>query len=139
MPQIAETPAIPGLHYGFGASATHYAVITVGYGILGTLFGPIGGYFAGRLGPRMPMIVALAAWETLVARRVPFAALAATAATWLIFQTLPGLADPDMQALAFLLVAVPALAALARIVFRPAPAARTVAATAVSRPRAAAW
>jgi len=59
MPQIAETPAIPGLHYGFGASATHYAVITVGYGILGTLFGPIGGYFAGRLGPRMPMIVAM--------------------------------------------------------------------------------
>jgi hypothetical protein len=36
-----------------------YAVITVGYGILGTLFGPIGGYFAARLGPRMPMIVAL--------------------------------------------------------------------------------
>jgi len=59
MPQIAETPAIPGLHYGFGASATHYAVITVGYGILGTLFGPIGGYFAGRFGPRMPMIVAM--------------------------------------------------------------------------------
>jgi MFS family permease len=59
MPQIAETPPIPGLHYGFGASATHYAVITVGYGILGTLFGPIGGYFAGRLGPRMPMIVAM--------------------------------------------------------------------------------
>src|SRR6202035_4310041 len=60
MPQIAETPAIPGLHYGFGTSATHYAVITVGYGILGTLFGPIGGYFAGRFGPRMPMIVAMA-------------------------------------------------------------------------------
>jgi len=59
MPQIAETPAIPGLHYGLGASATHYAVITVGFGILGTIFGPVGGHLAGRLGPRMPMIVAM--------------------------------------------------------------------------------
>jgi MFS family permease len=59
MPQIAETPAIPGLHYGLGASATHYAVITVGFGILGTIFGPAGGHLAGRFGPRMPMIVAM--------------------------------------------------------------------------------
>ena len=59
MPQIAETPAIPGLHYGLGASATHYAVITVGFGILGTIFGPAGGHLAGRFGPRVPMIVAM--------------------------------------------------------------------------------
>lgn len=85
MPQVAETPAIPGLHYGFGASATHYAVITVGFGILGTIFGPVGGHLAGRLGPRMPMIVAmtlaivasggLLLWHTQVWQMALFAAI----------------------------------------------------------------
>jgi MFS family permease len=85
MPQVAETPAIPGLHYGFGASATHYAVITVGFGILGTIFGPAGGHLAGRFGPRMPLIVAmtlaivasggLVLWHTQVWQMALFAAI----------------------------------------------------------------
>jgi MFS family permease len=85
MPQVAETPAIPGLHYGFGASATHYAVITVGFGILGTIFGPVGGHLAGRFGPRMPLIVAmtlaivasggLMLWHTQVWQMALFAAI----------------------------------------------------------------
>ena len=88
----------------------------------------------------LPMIVALVAWEASVARRLPLAALGATALTWLIFESLPTLVGPDAQALSFLVPAVVALGTLGRIVFRGRGAAqRAVAPSTVSRPRAALW
>ncbi len=79
----------------------------------------------------LPFIVALLAWETSVARRPPFAAAAATVATWLIFWYLPNHIGADAQALSFLVPSTLTLAAIAAVVYRlkplrrgaPAPAA----------------
>jgi hypothetical protein len=77
----------------------------------------------------LPFIVALLAWETTVARRLPLGAAAATAATWLIFVYLPLHLAVDGQALSFLIPATLTLAALAAVVYRLRPlrrAARSV-------------
>ncbi len=78
----------------------------------------------------LPFIVALLAWETTVAHRPPLAAAAATAATWLIFVSLPSTLATDVQALSFLIPATLTLAAFAAVVYRLRPmrrAARAVA------------
>lgn len=67
----------------------------------------------------LALIIALASWEAAVLRRFPVAAAAATAATWLIFDYLPGHIGLDAQALSFLVPATLALAALAVAVYRP--------------------
>jgi hypothetical protein len=72
----------------------------------------------------LPFIVALAAWETTVARRAPVNAALATAATWLIFWYLPNHVTPDAQALSFLIPATLALAVLAAAVYGLAPRLR---------------
>ena len=69
----------------------------------------------------LPFIVALLAWETTVARRLPFAAAAATAATWLIFDYLPLHLTVDEQAVSFLVPATLTLAALAAVIYRLRP------------------
>ena len=69
----------------------------------------------------LPFIVALLAWETTVARRLPLGAAAATAATWLIFWYLPSHIGVDAQALSFLVPATMTLALLAAVVYRLAP------------------
>jgi hypothetical protein len=66
----------------------------------------------------LPFIVALLAWETTVARRLPLAAAVATAATWLIFDYLPLHVNVDEQAVSFLIPATLTLAALAAVVYR---------------------
>jgi len=73
----------------------------------------------------LPFIVALLAWETTVARRLPLAA-AATAATWLIFDYLPLHLGVDAQAVSFLIPATLTLAALAAVLYRLRPIRRTV-------------
>jgi hypothetical protein len=77
----------------------------------------------------LPFIFALLAWETTVARRVPLGAVAATAATWLIFSYLPNHIGVDAQALSFLLPATLTLAVLAAVVYRlrPLPSAQRTA------------
>jgi hypothetical protein len=73
----------------------------------------------------LPFIIALLVWESLTFRRPPLFALIATAATWAIFEAVPNHASPDLQSAAFLLVALPAVAALALAIYRPQrPAAR---------------
>jgi hypothetical protein len=69
----------------------------------------------------LPFIFALAAWETSVARRAPWCAAAATAATWLIFWYLPAHIGVDAQAVSFLVPSTLALAALAVAVYRLRP------------------
>ncbi|HEY1775912.1 MAG TPA: hypothetical protein VGG41_07110 [Solirubrobacteraceae bacterium] len=69
----------------------------------------------------LPMIFALAAWETSVARRAPWCAAVATAATWLIFWYLPAHINVDAQAVSFLVPSTLALAALAVYVYRLRP------------------
>ena len=73
----------------------------------------------------LPFIVALLAWETTVARRLPLAAAAATAATWLIFDYLPLHLGVDAQAASFLIPATLTLAALAAVVYRLRPVRQT--------------
>jgi hypothetical protein len=85
----------------------------------------------------LPFILALAAWETTAARRAPWAAAAATAATWLIFWYLPAHIGVDAQALSFLIPATATLAWLAAVVYRLAPAStRAAAPGALNRARA---
>jgi hypothetical protein len=66
----------------------------------------------------LPFIVALAAWETTVARRAPVNAALATAATWLIFWYLPNHVAGGAQALSFLIPSTLALAFLTVAVYR---------------------
>jgi hypothetical protein len=73
----------------------------------------------------LPFIVALLAWETTVARRLPYAAVAATAATWLIFDYLPLHLTVDEQAVSFLIPATLTLAALSAVVYRVRSVRRT--------------
>jgi hypothetical protein len=74
----------------------------------------------------LPLIVALLAWEAAAANRFPFAAAAATGATWLIFDYLPRHLGLDAQALSFLVPAALVLAALAIALYgrRPQRTAR---------------
>lgn len=72
----------------------------------------------------LPFVFALLAWETTVARRLPFCAAAATVATWLVFWYLPNHISTDAQAISFLAPATLALAVLAAVVYRLRPARR---------------
>jgi hypothetical protein len=69
----------------------------------------------------LPFIVALAAWETSVARRLPLGAAVATAVTWLIFWYLPSHLGLDAQAVSFLIPSTLTLAWLAAVVYRWTP------------------
>jgi hypothetical protein len=60
-----------------------------------------------------------------VARRLPYAAVAATAATWLIFDYLPLHLTVDEQAVSFLIPATLTLAALSAVVYRVRSVRRT--------------
>ena len=67
----------------------------------------------------LPFIVALAAWESLKFNRPPAFALAATVLTWAIFEQLPTRVSPDLESVAFLLVALPSLAAIGFALYSP--------------------
>jgi hypothetical protein len=67
----------------------------------------------------LPFLMALLAWETLAARRVPILTLASTAALWLIFRKLPGQVTPDLQSLAYLAWALPLGFGLALQLYAP--------------------
>jgi hypothetical protein len=83
----------------------------------------------------LPFLFALLAWEALGRRRPPVLALAASVAVWLVFIVAPERLSADAQAVLYLVVAVPALAALAVELFAPgALAARLRRAGAASDP-----
>jgi hypothetical protein len=67
----------------------------------------------------LPFILALLSWETLVRRRPPFGALAATLAAWAIFEYLPLHVSANQQGLTFLIASVCATAALCWVIYRP--------------------
>ena len=67
----------------------------------------------------LPFIVALLAWETAIARRLPIAAGASTAVTWFVFQYLQGRISLDGQAIAYLIPATLGLVGLAVVLYRP--------------------
>jgi hypothetical protein len=62
---------------------------------------------------QLPLVVALASFE-LEAGDMPVLALAATAAFWLVFHTISGVASLDLQFVAYLCVALPIGASLLR-------------------------
>lgn len=67
----------------------------------------------------LPAVLALASWEVVGQARAPFAALALSLLTTLSIVVLPGLATADVEALAYLLWAVPFTAALLVAAFAP--------------------
>ena len=88
----------------------------------------------------LPFIVALGAWETTVARRVPLGAVAATAATWLVFWYLPSHLGVDAQAISFLVPATLTIAVLVAVVYRLRPVRQTAhAVPRISRAPAVPW
>jgi hypothetical protein len=88
----------------------------------------------------LPFIVALGAWETTVARRVPLGAVAATAATWLVFWYLPSHLGVDGQAISFLVPATLTIAVLVAVVYRLRPVRQTAhAVPRISRAPAVPW
>lgn len=57
MPTLLQTPSgIPGISYGAGLSATQYALWTCPLGIAAMVAGPLGGYFAKRIGARQVLL-----------------------------------------------------------------------------------
>jgi hypothetical protein len=76
----------------------------------------------------VPFLMALLAWEALSFKRPPVLSLTAAVLIWVSFEKLPQLVSPDVQCLAYLSWALPALAWLAWSVYRlPVPARRVVA------------
>lgn len=67
----------------------------------------------------IPCLLALVAWETLCARRVPVLALGATALAWVSFETLASRASPDVQAAFFLLWSTALVVGLAATLYAP--------------------
>jgi hypothetical protein len=67
----------------------------------------------------LPFVFALLAWEATFGRRVPLLSLTATAAAWVLLETLRQHAGMDAQAVAFTVVVVPAIAALTAGLYRP--------------------
>jgi hypothetical protein len=69
----------------------------------------------------LPFLLALVTWETLSFKRVPVLSLLAALTAVLIFGQAPDLAtgSPDMQALLFAIVSVPAVTALAVALYAP--------------------
>lgn len=95
------------------------------------------GYYA------LPAILAVVAWEALRFDRGPVVALAFTAATWVTWEWIPGLASPDGQSALYLAWSVPLAAALAWRLYAPPvawslPAPRRTAAES-SGGRASVW
>ncbi|MFI6059723.1 MFS transporter [Streptomyces sp. NPDC051286] len=58
MPQMLQTPAMPGLGYGLGLTATGVALWTFPQGLLTMMAGPLGGAVARRFGARVVLIAA---------------------------------------------------------------------------------
>ena len=52
-PFMIETPRLPGLGYGFGASFLHYAVYLLPFGIASIVCGPLGGHLCRSRNPRL--------------------------------------------------------------------------------------
>jgi Glycosyltransferase family 87 len=68
----------------------------------------------------LPFLLALLVWETHERTEPPLFALAGSAATWAVFEWVPGSgASADVQSLAFMVLATPALVALALSLYRP--------------------
>jgi len=68
----------------------------------------------------LPFILALAAWEVVSgAGRAPIRAIAATIVTWAVFVVSPKHVGVDLQAIASLAVALPAVAVMARALYLP--------------------
>ena len=72
------------------------------------------GYYA------LPFLFALLVWETRARVEPPVLALAGSFAAWGVMQWLPAHASPDIQALAFAALAVPAIALLGLALYAPA-------------------
>jgi hypothetical protein len=74
----------------------------------------------------LPFLLTLLSWETLSFKRVPVLSLLAALAAVLIFGQAPDLAtgSPDMQALVFAIVSVPAVTALTVALYAPGLARR---------------
>lgn len=51
-PYMLETPRLPGLGYGFGATTLHYAIYLLPFGITSMVCGPLGGYLCRSRNPR---------------------------------------------------------------------------------------
>jgi MFS family permease len=56
VPQLLETPAAPGIDYGFGLTAVRTGLVTLGLGLTAAVCGPIGGQLARRRSPREVML-----------------------------------------------------------------------------------
>jgi len=67
----------------------------------------------------LPFVFALLCWESLRWRRPPVLSLAASTLVWLVFIVAPERISADAQAALFLLLAAPALAALALALYAP--------------------
>jgi Glycosyltransferase family 87 len=67
----------------------------------------------------VPFLIALVAWELHEFRRPPVLAMGATLLTWITLVTLPRVAHPDVQSLAYLAWSVPLVALLAARLVRP--------------------
>jgi hypothetical protein len=82
----------------------------------------------------LPFIIALLTWETTVKLRKPLGALAATAATWLVFEELPYHLTENQQALSFTIPAVVTIVAIGVLVYRPGRSAEQSTQPILSRP-----
>jgi hypothetical protein len=80
----------------------------------------------------LPFLIALAAWEALQRERPPVLSVAAAGLVWLTVVKLPDYISPDAQCAAYLVWALPALAALAYATYRKPYATRRSASTATS-------
>jgi hypothetical protein len=70
----------------------------------------------------LPFLITLVSWETLTQDRLPVLALAGPVAVWFVLEesTRPSLHfSPDMQAVIFLVLAVPALVAMVAALYAP--------------------
>jgi hypothetical protein len=80
----------------------------------------------------LPFLIALASWEALQRERPPLLSVGATGLVWLTVVKLPDHISPDAQCAAYLVWALPALAALAYATYRKPHAIRRSASTATS-------
>lgn len=67
----------------------------------------------------LPLLFALLVWETLTFARSPVLALVASFTAWFVFQWAPHQMSADMQALAFLAVAIPAVVSVVVALYLP--------------------
>jgi MFS family permease len=80
LPQMLETPRLPGIGYGFGATTLHYAIYLLPFGIVSILVGPLAGALCRSWNPRA---VARVGAAVSVVGMVLFALL--TTQSWMIF------------------------------------------------------